>query len=574
MIYKYKTTFFIIFINVFLINDIKCQKNDTNILSCNSDKPKILIGENKKNIFKIPFEGKEYLSSQNCTFIIRSTPNKNRSKILLTVDYMDIEEPLFSECSDYLAIYSGEERIGRKLINKICGTINYPFQITSDDNSILLEFISDNLVQRRGFQISYERFEVPGCPSDWIVTNDGKSCLYIYDNASHSLTWIDAQLLCEMSFSNLVTFDDYNEYQLISETINIPNATLWMGYQDFIRENDIMSTSNSQNISTWNVPNILNDRSKNCLTLTITNSSVHNFNMVDCRNKHSFVCKRSYDYPYTMRYRRYRKYFDQLNLSNTNWLFYIFITLTILFLLVILYCLLTYCTKHKRNVQINNYDQNTMLVQENKSQEHSKVSNNVMKNNERQYVSQTKVKKIKKSIEKVDVGESVYGSAKFEMKANQPNFMTSTSRLQTPNLNNCENSDNPTSLIKPSNGDTLTTNSINLPNSMPTSENDLESTFIDNEKDSISSKANLLDINSNKMNGSIKDEKIDLTRSEAQNKNDNSTTVKQVAAIIEENNDPGLSLVLEYKKKHFDRPQILKISNASAISLDEFWNNT
>uniref|UniRef100_A0AAF5DS06 CUB domain-containing protein n=1 Tax=Strongyloides stercoralis TaxID=6248 RepID=A0AAF5DS06_STRER len=546
------------------------------------EEPQILIGENVKKILKIPFKNDKYLNNQNCSFLIKSNSKYNESKILIKFDYIDIEEPIFGNCSDFIEIYSGEKKDENKLINKFCGRMTFPLQIISNESSLFLIFTTDDIVQKSGFQLSYEIFNIPGCPPEWITSNDGKNCFYIFNNSSFNLSWIDAQKICEMSISNLLTFDNYNEYQMISEVINKENKTFWIGYQDFIKEKEITSVSILQNFSTWNIPNIPNDETKNCMSLRVNGSNINVFNMLECRERHPFICKRSYDKPYTIKYGKYINLLNKHSSRDGTWVFYLGISLTIFFLLVLLYCILLFCKQHKRNLQINNYDQNQMLVNDNKCQEKKKSLSSKIENCKIQDVTKTKVKMIKKNIDKEEDEKCIYGSAKFEMKANQPNFM-SQSRIQTPNmqtdkLNGINNSFIKTSDNKSVNN-SLIMEDINIPNSIQNSEKNIESTFIEDKKDNTSkaSKLNLLGGSEEKNDDTLnyKNKIVDNNKLDSIEKNNDDipTTTKTVAAVIEEKDNPGLSLILDVKKKHFYRPQILKISNASATSLDEFWKN-
>ncbi|CEF59627.1 CUB domain and C-type lectin domain and C-type lectin-like domain and C-type lectin fold domain-containing protein [Strongyloides ratti] len=584
MILKCRKIFFILIISVFLVTFLICQEDNTIIPLCNSEEPQILIGESVKKILKIPMKGDEYLSGQNCSFLIKSNSKYNGSRILINFDYIDIEEPIFEYCSDVIELYSGDKIDENKSIIKFCGRTTFPLQIISNESSLFFVFLTDDIVQKSGFQMSYEIFNIPGCPPEWIPSNDGKNCFYISSNHFSSLSWIDAQGICEMSISNLMTFEDYNDYQIISEIIDTKNETFWIGYQDFSKEGEITSISGLKNTSTWNIPNMFNDKTKDCMTLTVNNSNINTFNMVECNERHPFICKRSYDKPYTIKYGKYFNLLKRQSFEDSTWIFYIFISITVFFILVLLYCILLFCKQHKRNIQINNYDQNQMLVSDNNNKEEKKSFNSKVENCKTQDVTKTKVKSIKNNVNKEDEEEKyIYGSAKFDMKANQPNFVAH-SRTQTPNISNNEIKIVNNSVTKIDGNESLNNSlildNINLPNSIQNDEKNIENTVVENEEDNLSkaSKLNLLGTSEEKSDDTLdnNDKNVDNNdKHELSEKKEDENPVTKIseAAEIDEKDKPGLSLVLDIKKKHFDRPQILRISNASATSLDEFWKN-
>uniref|UniRef100_A0A0N5A695 C-type lectin domain-containing protein n=1 Tax=Parastrongyloides trichosuri TaxID=131310 RepID=A0A0N5A695_PARTI len=584
MIHIYEILFLTIFNIVFLINFIQCQDNETSteIISCTSE---IFFIENHPKKVKLETINNTYSSNLNCSFLFQINSTYGGEVALLTFNYIDTEEPIFGECSDYLSLYSIESENKTNLITKLCGTYLKPLQIISDSHSISAQFISDDIVQKSGFEITYESFTMPGCPPDWIVSSDGRNCYYVYTSNVYNLSWINAQKMCTNLLSNLITFSDYKEFDIFLGINDKNNETFWIGYNDFQYEGIIDTITKDEYLKTFNNVEIINNEENDCMALSVYNNKSYNLKMYNCRERKSFICKRSFNDKTEVKYIKNIPNIEGSNLDKGTWVFYIFLSLTIIFLLAILYCLIIYCKNQKARVRIGNHDQNQMLVQDNKKDESRRDVNNKMESLTKVETVTTKVKKIKKSGAQLESRESNYNDAKFDMKANQPEFII-PSKVPISSVEELIQKDkyyNNNGFSSGSLNNSLVLEGINLPNTISTDDKKKG----DNDSDrnqSISSKSNLLEINNKDIETTVED--IKLIHSSSQDSSQkieeiNMPITKKVSAVIEnnnsiineKNNDPCLSLILDIQNKHFERPQQLKISNASAISLDEFWSN-
>ncbi|XP_077592860.1 bone morphogenetic protein 1-like isoform X1 [Stigmatopora nigra] len=91
----------------------------------------------------------KYPSKKACTWTLSTTPG-HRIKLA----FNEIEMEAHAECAyDHLEIFDGAD-IRAPSLGRVCGT-KKPSPITSSDNTMFLSFISDNSVQKRGFEASY-----------------------------------------------------------------------------------------------------------------------------------------------------------------------------------------------------------------------------------------------------------------------------------------------------------------------------------------------------------------------------------------------------------------------------------
>uniref|UniRef100_A0A1I7VAS0 C-type lectin domain-containing protein n=1 Tax=Loa loa TaxID=7209 RepID=A0A1I7VAS0_LOALO len=114
-----------------------------------------------------------------------------------------------------------------------CG-VKHPDVIISTTDSLYVYFHSDEAFQRKGINMSFIEFDMPGCPPNWISSSIGYC--YILTEATHGLTWLEAQEECSLVRSNLLTLTSAIEYSSVAAIYTKSKTTPWIGYMDYSGE--------------------------------------------------------------------------------------------------------------------------------------------------------------------------------------------------------------------------------------------------------------------------------------------------------------------------------------------------
>ena len=77
-------------------------------------------------------------------------------RLHLTIIESELEEPLFTDCKDYVSVRDGNQPTSQE-IARWCGK-KYPSSLTSANEALYIHFHSDNVIQRRGFNLSFVDF--------------------------------------------------------------------------------------------------------------------------------------------------------------------------------------------------------------------------------------------------------------------------------------------------------------------------------------------------------------------------------------------------------------------------------
>ncbi|KAJ7428185.1 bone morphogenetic protein 1 [Pitangus sulphuratus] len=106
----------------------------------------------------------KYPSKKECTWAISTTPGH---RIKLTFSELDVEAQ--QECAyDHLEIYDGKDAKAPAL-GRFCGA-KEPKPIVSSGNKMFLKFVSDNSVQKKGFEATHTTAD---CGYDYMELFDG-----------------------------------------------------------------------------------------------------------------------------------------------------------------------------------------------------------------------------------------------------------------------------------------------------------------------------------------------------------------------------------------------------------------
>lgn len=96
-------------------------------------------------------ESKKYLPNTDCRFILVARTLQRR--IHINIIESRLEEPLFTDCKDYISIRDGALPTSPEIL-RWCGSV-YPPAFSSSGDSLYVQFHSDNLIQSRGFNFSF-----------------------------------------------------------------------------------------------------------------------------------------------------------------------------------------------------------------------------------------------------------------------------------------------------------------------------------------------------------------------------------------------------------------------------------
>lgn len=133
----WKTTFFFSFETLFVENPI------------------VLTGNNFPQFVYSPYdERKNYPPNTDCRFILIARNTQKR--IHVTILESELEEPLFTDCKDFISIRDGDQPTSPEIV-RWCGK-KFPTSLTSSTEALYIHFHSDNVIQRHGFNLSFIDF--------------------------------------------------------------------------------------------------------------------------------------------------------------------------------------------------------------------------------------------------------------------------------------------------------------------------------------------------------------------------------------------------------------------------------
>ncbi|CAK1552576.1 unnamed protein product [Leptosia nina] len=106
-------------------------------------------------------ESSEYYNNMNCTWTIQAPQNKH---VIVKFSYIDLESHI-SCYNDYVAVFDGSKIEEDKRLALLCGNITSPTVIKSKSNNAIVQFVSDEFLNYRGFraQIAFSYGESVGC---------------------------------------------------------------------------------------------------------------------------------------------------------------------------------------------------------------------------------------------------------------------------------------------------------------------------------------------------------------------------------------------------------------------------
>lgn len=107
-----------------------------------------------------------YFPGMECRLVLHA--RSHEKKVHLTILESNLEEPIFTDCLDYISIrdgilfyrnflqpnFLGGQPTSKELI-RWCGS-ERPLGITSQNDALYLEFQSDDTIEKRGFRIMFE----------------------------------------------------------------------------------------------------------------------------------------------------------------------------------------------------------------------------------------------------------------------------------------------------------------------------------------------------------------------------------------------------------------------------------
>ncbi|EFO17341.1 lectin C-type domain-containing protein [Loa loa] len=241
-----------------------------------------------------------------------------------------------------------------------CG-VKHPDVIISTTDSLYVYFHSDEAFQRKGINMSFIEFDMPGCPPNWISSSIGYC--YILTEATHGLTWLEAQEECSLVRSNLLTLTSAIEYSSVAAIYTKSKTTPWIGYMDYSGEGRF--TPVDPNSQPWpeDLPKLIGSRSgQECAYIDWRNRKGEILAVDDCRNRHEYICKRRQDgttIPYLPQKEMMRNGLAKSPISFNIWLFIILLVLLTLILLFVCY---RKCKKQRALSRIGSSDANQRLV--------------------------------------------------------------------------------------------------------------------------------------------------------------------------------------------------------------------
>ncbi|KAI6241027.1 Tolloid-like protein 1 [Aphelenchoides fujianensis] len=247
------------------------------------ENPIVLTGSDFPQFIYSPYdELHHYPPNTDCRFVLVARNLQRR--IQVNVIDSQLEEPLFTDCKDYVKLRDGAHATSQEIVYW-CGR-NYWPAVTSTGDSLYVHFHSDNIIQSRGFNMSFVDYDIPGCPPDWTQDPEGVYCYKLVD-AVQGFTFVDAQKACVYERANLLTIESAREYTFIVNQYSTSHSFPWIGYNDGNREG-VFETNRPQRA------HVARD-DKDCVFLdwNVRDGTAHSVD--DCRNRRPFICKKRQD---------------------------------------------------------------------------------------------------------------------------------------------------------------------------------------------------------------------------------------------------------------------------------------
>ncbi|CAJ0574960.1 unnamed protein product, partial [Mesorhabditis spiculigera] len=311
----------------------------------------VKVGQTEQ-LFQTPGYPEAYPPDVDCSLFLKAADPNYR--IHVAIQDSEFEERLFTECSDYISIRDGSIQSSNELA-RFCGRES-PLNVVSPEDSLLIIFHSDHSIQRRGINLSFVEFRMPGCPPGWKQPTLKDSsiemqCYKIIDLSKTERgnpTWLEGQRLCSFEDGDLFTAESEAELQAIVHLLAKTQLTPWIGYHDTNTEGIYQGIDGKTTVPNSPLTVRKNEPEKDCVVLDSGGGEETEkvyYLAGDCREKHPVLCKRptSGNHPAHPPLRDgIRKGYNSNGTRLTVWA--IFIVLAIL-LLVILYFVFRQCKK-------------------------------------------------------------------------------------------------------------------------------------------------------------------------------------------------------------------------------------
>uniref|UniRef100_A0A914D4U9 Uncharacterized protein n=1 Tax=Acrobeloides nanus TaxID=290746 RepID=A0A914D4U9_9BILA len=337
----------------------KFSHGQSNVVVCPmiSDQPSLITATDSPTyILSQNLSSPIYFPNMDCRFVLIARNSKRR--IHITILESLLEESLFTDCDDYVSIRDGNQLTSKEIV-RWCGTEN-PIAITSSVDSVYVHFHSDGIIQKRGFNMSFVDFDIPGCPPDWIRDQENEYCYKLFEEPQGT-TWLDSQKACHLERSNLLTIEDSKEYQFVIDNFSRAHSFPWIGYYDASNEGAFESVDETplwpEQFPTFNTDH----QTKDCIFFDSNNKDGIAYSINDCRTRHSFICKKRTDGSTTLYPPPTKSIRKGLETASVDYTFWIMILLLIL-LLSLIGLIIFYRCKKKFENQVGNVDLNQRLV--------------------------------------------------------------------------------------------------------------------------------------------------------------------------------------------------------------------
>ncbi|KAK6764613.1 hypothetical protein RB195_024802 [Necator americanus] len=299
-----------------------------------------------KQYLTTPFYGRNnYPPKMNCYYALTAQPG---NRILIKILDVDMEAQIFRNCLDFIGFYEGKHVQFSRPYLSFCGQLK-DRQVTSQGPALTILFSSDELIEGRGANISYEAVAFGECDAGWLSREDG-NC-YRYIEAQPKVGWVDAQDQCSQMQANLASIRNKRDFDYMI-------AHAWIGYTDADDEGSLMSVDSTSN-AIWPKQTIQENGDVNdCLYLDYSRSGRDLYRLADCRKKQTFICQKRSNWSTVAvesQRDRIRRGAYSSSADYTIWL----LILVALILFVILFCiLLNACLKNRERNRVSNSESN------------------------------------------------------------------------------------------------------------------------------------------------------------------------------------------------------------------------
>ncbi|KAK0396818.1 hypothetical protein QR680_001870 [Steinernema hermaphroditum] len=331
-----------------------------------SPNPSILIASDAPKHIGSPHENDLYLPNTDCQFLLRTTSPNNR--IAITVLSSRLEEPLFGNCTDYVTARDGDRRSSGE-IETWCGR-RVPSQIIGAKDSLFLAFHTDGFVQSKGFNLTYQEFEFPGCPPGWVTQNDESTddddnerwCYWLGGTSGKGLSWAQAQHECAMSQANLAVFTSMEERDFVFEKFGKDETSekaYWTSYNSIEEDGTFKSLDGSKLPDDF--PKLATKHyTEDCVVIDFANGEP-SYQPSDCRTKKPYICARRYGKAIIPAPgKAVRNGLEQASLDITYW---ILIIVVLILLLLLCFIAIGHCKDRFFGARVQPTEDNRLVSQ-------------------------------------------------------------------------------------------------------------------------------------------------------------------------------------------------------------------